>query len=71
MTDPVRLKLENPGEIKEIPFGCVCSNAKFVFDQPVAMLDQNYIEMVDGQFWLIEGNTHFFLEGKWTDSRNK
>ena len=66
MTDPVFLILEEPGTIKEIPLGCVCANARFVFDQPVSLLENNHIEMIDGQFWLIEGPFQAFLEGKWS-----
>lgn len=66
MTTPVRLELEEPGTIEEIPIGCVCSNARFVFDQPVTLLSQNHIELREGQFWLVEGAFEFLLEGKWS-----
>ena len=39
------LHSERTGLLEEITYGVVCANARFVFDKPVILLKQNYIEL--------------------------
>jgi hypothetical protein len=54
-----------PGPIKEIPMGAVCSNARFVFDRTITLQAHDYLELKDGQFWLHGGASIDLLDGKW------
>lgn len=69
ITKKITYKPEEPGTYNNIPQGAVCNQASFMFDQPLTMTDQHWIELVDGQMWLCNGTSRFFMEGKWTDGR--
>lgn len=69
MTDQTRFMWAGARTIDQIDRGVVCSNARFVFDQPVTVLPNEAIEMRDGQFFLVSTpfgvEVYFPLAGKW------
>ena len=69
MTESTRFMWAGSRTIDQIERGVVCSNARFVFDQPVTVLSNEAIEMKDGQFYLVSKpfgvEVYFPLSGKW------
>lgn len=49
----------------EIPKGVVCTNARFVFDQAVRLTRKDYLQLRDGQWFLVSDGQATLLEGKW------
>ena len=68
-SEPTRFMWAGARTIDQIEQGVVCSNARFVFDQPVTVLSNEAIEMRDGQFFLVckpfGVEVYFPLSGKW------
>jgi len=64
MTDPPIFVFDQ-GVGTEIPKGVVCENARFVFDRAVQTRKNDYIQLVDGQFFIVQNGYATLLEGKW------
>jgi hypothetical protein len=53
------------GVATEIPKGVVSKDARFVFDREVRLKQNDYLRLVDGQFFLVRNGHAQQVEGKW------
>ena len=49
----------------EIPKGVVSKVARFAFDHEVRLRDNEFITLIDGQFFVVNNGQKTLIEGKW------
>ena len=60
------LRFQCDGECNEVGFGVACVNARFVFDHDIIVHQDEWLEVIDGQWFHCRADgTKTQIEGKW------
>ena len=57
--------LSEVGTVCEIYDEKICKHARYTFDHKLIVKAGDYVELIDGQWFLIRNGTGSLIEGKW------